>query len=269
MTEERMHPSFDGTLLRMRKDTVAGPKAVLVIAHGLCEHLNRYDYFTEQLNAAGYSVYRYDQRGHGKSEGAKVFFSDFREMPNDCEAIFELARAENPASKVFVFGHSMGGETVTLFATMYPGLADGILLSGALTRYNNPLMGSDFPIQAPADHYVDNALGGGVCSDPAVVEAYVADPLVEKRISIGLINQIHEGVEYLRANPQLFVDPVLIMHGADDGLVSYKDSLALFDEIAATDKALRIYAQLFHEILNEPSKDEVIVDVLLWLGKHL
>ena len=34
-------------------------------------------------------------------------------------------------------------------------------------------------------------------------------------------------------------------------------------------KALRIYAQLFHEILNEPSKDEVIVDVLLWLGKHL
>lgn len=267
--EEFMHPSKDGTPLRLRKDLVSSPKAVIVIAHGLCEHLNRYDYTVEQLNRNGYSVYRYDQRGHGKSEGPRVFFNDFREMAQDCHSVFELARQDHPDSKIFVLGHSMGGETVALFATIHPGRADGIILSGALTRYNNPLMGSEFPIQAPADHYVDNALGDGVCSDPAVVEAYIKDPLVEKKISIGLINQIHEGVEFLKEHAKDFTDPVLILHGAKDGLVSYQDSLELFHEIASSDKGLRIYEQLFHEILNEPVRDEVISDITRWLEKRI
>lgn len=130
-------------------------------------------------------------------------------------------------------------------------------------------MGSEFPIQAPADHYVDNALGDGVCSDPAVVEAYIKDPLVEKKISIGLINQIHEGVEFLKEHAKDFTDPVLILHGAKDGLVSYQDSLELFHEIASSDKGLRIYEQLFHEILNEPVRDEVIADITRWLEKRI
>jgi len=166
MFEESMHPSFDGTLLRLRKDKVDHPKAVVLIAHGLCEHLNRYDYVTAQLNTNGFSVYRYDQRGHGKSEGAKVFFGDFKEMAEDCNSVFNVAALENPHLKIFVLGHSMGGETVSLFGTLFPKHADGFILSGALTRYNNPLMGKDFPIPAPVDHYVENALGAGVVQRP-------------------------------------------------------------------------------------------------------
>ena len=99
--EERMISSFDGTNLRFRKDEVENPKALIVIAHGLCEHLNRYDYFTEKLNENGYSVYRYDQRGHGKSEGKKVYFKDFNEMPDDLGQILALAREESGGKKVF------------------------------------------------------------------------------------------------------------------------------------------------------------------------
>jgi lysophospholipase len=84
-----------------------------------------------------------------------------------------------------------------------------------------------------------------------------------------LINEIYKAVQFLKENPQNFVDPVLILHGANDGLVSYKDSLAFFDEIASQDKGLQIYPKLFHEILNEPTKDEVIADIVLWLNKHL
>lgn len=269
MVEELMHASYDGTLLSLRKDPVESAKALVVIAHGLCEHLNRYDYTAQRLNAAGYTVYRYDQRGHGKSEGARVFFSSFREMAEDCASVFRRAKAEHPDKKIFILGHSMGGETVALFGTIFPGLADGFILSGALTRYNNPLMGTEFPMPAPIDHYVDNSLGEGVCSDPAVVQAYIDDPLVEKKISIGLINEIHAGVEFLKTQADSFVDPVLILHGANDGLVSNLDSLEFFQEIASPDKGLRIYAKLFHEILNEPAKDEIIADITRWLGHHL
>lgn len=97
--EEMMVVSGDGTKLRFRKDVVDDPRALIVIAHGLCEHLNRYDYFTEKLNENGYSVYRYDQRGHGKSEGKKVYFSDYNEMPEDLAAIVAIAKGESNGKK--------------------------------------------------------------------------------------------------------------------------------------------------------------------------
>jgi lysophospholipase len=266
--EEMMVVSGDGTRLRFRKDVVEDPRALIVIAHGLCEHLNRYDYFTEKLNENGYSVYRYDQRGHGKSEGKKVYFSDYNEMPEDLAAIVAIAKGESNGKKVFLFGHSMGGETVTLYGTKYPGTVDGIITSGALTHYNHPVMGDTFPIEAPEDTYVPNELGDGVCSDIGVIEAYANDPLVEKQISTGLINQIYAGVQWLKEHKNNFSDPVLILHGADDGLVSAKDSLDFYEGIGSKDKSLRVYANLYHEILNEPSKNEIIADILLWLGKH-
>lgn len=266
--KEEMISSADGTKLRFRKDTVEDPRALIVIAHGLCEHLNRYDYFTEKLNENGYSVYRYDQRGHGKSQGKKVYFSDYNEMPDDLAAFVEIAKNESEGKKIFLFGHSMGGETVTLYGTKHPGTVAGIITSGALTHYNNPIMGSAFPIEAPEDTYIPNQLGDGVCSDAKVIEAYANDPLVEKQISTGLINQIYAGVQWLKGNMENFSDPVLILHGADDGLVSAKDSLELYEEISSKDKSLRIYANLFHEILNEPCRNEIIADILLWLGKH-
>ena len=269
MKDEKMVASFDGTELRLRKDLVPEPKALIVIAHGLCEHLNRYDHFTERLNEQGYSVYRFDQRGHGKSKGDKVFFGSFNEMPDDTNVIIDMAREESEGKKVFLFGHSMGGETVALYGTKYPGKTDGIITSGALTRYNLELFGNELPFEAPAKSYVPNSLGEGVCSDPAVIEAYVNDPLVEKEISFSLINEVYYGVEHLKANPKDFTEPVLILHGAKDGLVSEKDSRDFFGEIGSTDKSLRIYANLFHEILNEPSKEEVISDIVLWLNKHL
>ena len=268
MNEEKMVSAKDGTKLRLRKDVVENPKALVVISHGLCEHLNRYDYFTKKLNESGYSVYRYDQRGHGKSEGKKVFFSDFNQLPDDTDVFINIAREENNRKKVFLFGHSMGGETAALYGTKYPGKTDGIIMSGALTHYNNPLMGDQLPMKAPVDTYVPNALGDGVCSDPKVIEAYINDPLVEKQISVGLINQIYEGVQWIKRNAVNFIDPVLILHGANDGLVSVKDSLELYQEIKSKDKSLRIYANLFHEILNEPCKDEIIYDIVLWLNKH-
>lgn len=269
MTSERMISSFDGTKLYLKTDkTEPASKGIIVIVHGLCEHQGRYDYVTAQLIAAGFSVYRFDHRGHGRSEGKKVYYSDFNEIVDDVNEVVKIAETENPNMPLFVLGHSMGGYATSLFGTKYPGRAKGILLSGALTRYNHPLMGN-LPMDGDPEAYFPNALGDGVCSDPAVAEAYNNDPYVEKEISISLCNTFGAGISWLKANAEKFTSPVLIMHGADDGLVSVNDSLDLFREIASVDKGLIVYPKLFHEILNEPCKDEIIADMLRWLEKHI
>lgn len=266
MEQETFISSFDGTQLFLRTDLPAAPKAIIVIVHGLCEHLGRYDYVTQKLTAANFGVYRFDHRGHGRSQGAPIFYHDFHEMIDDVNVVVELARKAHPNLPIFLIGHSMGGFAVSTFGIKYPTSVNGIVTSGAVTRLNRAF---PLPLDMPVDAYFPNALADGVCSDPAVVEAYVNDPLVAKQISFGLFYSLFAGVEWNKQNSHQFIAPVLILHGCHDGLVSEKDSRDFFGDIASQDKTLKIYAFLFHEIFNEPSKDEVIGDVIMWLEKRL
>ncbi len=257
--------TYDGIKLYARVDGPVKPRAVIVIVHGLCEHQGRYDYVTDQLVAAGYKVYRFDHRGHGRSEGERSYYDDYTQIVRDTDVFVDVAHAENPGLKVFLLGHSMGGYAVALYGTIHAHKVDGFVTSGALTRDNKGLATS-VPSDVDPHACLPNELGGGVCSDPEVGRAYTADPLVEKTIAAGLMHTVQDGIALLRAHSQDFVDPVIILHGCDDGLVSNKDSLEFFDQIASTDKSLRIYPKLFHEILNEPVRDRVIRDITDWLG---
>ena len=93
---ESMITSFDRTKLYLKKETAADNKAVIVIVHGLCEHQGRYDYFAEKLHEAGIGTYRFDHRGHGRSEGEETFYSDFNELLDDTNVVVDMAIEENP-----------------------------------------------------------------------------------------------------------------------------------------------------------------------------
>lgn len=136
MTE--MMTSYDGTKLFFNRETMPGQKAVAVIVHGLAEHQGRYDYVADRLHEAGIGTYRFDHRGHGRSEGERTYLADFNQLPDDTNVIVDRAIAENPDKPVFLIGHSMGGFTVSAFGAKYPDkrLA-GIITSGALTYGTN------------------------------------------------------------------------------------------------------------------------------------
>ncbi|WP_432749919.1 lysophospholipase [Paenibacillus amylolyticus] len=260
--------SFDGTQLYFSKDTVENAKAAVVIVHGLAEHTGRYDYVTEKLSQRGFNVYRFDHRGHARSEGQRTFYSDFHQIMEDVNVVVETALQESGDLPLFVLGHSMGGFATSSFGTKYPGKVKGIVLSGALTRYNTKVAG-ELPMDLPTGTYFPNELGSGVCSDPAVVSAYANDPLVEKQISVDLFNSLGNGITWLKENAEQFIDPVLVLHGANDGLVSEKDSRDFYGDIASTDKTLKIYAHLMHEIFNEPTRDDVIEEAITWIEKRI
>lgn len=256
--------STDGTKLYTKVNEVKESKANVIIAHGLAEHLDRYDELVSFLNEHHYNVIRFDQRGHGRSEGKKVFYSSVDEIVEDLSTIIKYTK-ENYSGKVFLIGHSMGGYAVTLFGTKHPNKVDGIITSGALTRYNKHTFGEPDK-NIPTDTYVKNELGDGVCSDEEVIKKYSDDDLVAKEISMGLVYTLMNGITYLKKHPGHFIDPVLILHGKEDGLVSYKDSIDLYNEIASEKKSLHIYESLQHEIFNESSYNQSIFrDIVDWL----
>lgn len=264
-----MISSFDGMKLYLNKEIPENPKAALVIVHGLCEHQGRYDYLAETFHKAGIATYRFDHRGHGRSEGERTYYEDFNELLDDTNVVVDMAISENPDIPVFLMGHSMGGFTVSLYGAKYPDKKlKGIVTSGALTHDNTGLItgvlkGLDPHTQLP------NELGGGVCSVAEVVDWYGKDPYNTKTFTTGLCYALCDGLEWFKEKEKGFHYPVLMLHGEKDGLVNVKDTYQFFEHVSSVDKQMKIYGNLFHEIFNEYCKDEVIGDALSWIETRI
>lgn len=260
--------SKDGTNIYTKVNDVPRAKANVILVHGLAEHLDRYDELTNYLNEQNFNVIRFDQRGHGRSDGEPTFYSRIDEIIEDLSAVVDYVK-QHFKEKVYLIGHSMGGYSVTLFGTKEANKVDGIITSGALTRYNLPLFGQP-DRQLNTRTYIANELGEGVCSDTTVIEKYKDDDLNAKQISMGLIYTLLDGVDYLKQHASEFKYPILILHGKEDGLVSYQDSLELFAEIGTEQKSIHIYEGLQHEIFNESSYNlSIFAEIVDWLNSKL
>lgn len=264
--------SKDSTLLYTKVQTTEEPetaKAAIIIVHGLAEHLGRYDDLASVLNASDFNVIRYDQRGHGHSSGENTYYSNIDEITDDLGAIVKYTKKLLPEQQIFVIGHSMGGYTAALYGTKYPRTIDGYITSGALTRYNHELF-AGVPVGLDNHDYFKNELGEGLCSTEIVLKHYVEDALNKKEISVGLVRTIEKGIDYLKLEASDFKDPVLILHGKNDGLVSELDSIQFHEEISSEDKELIVYPDLEHEIFNEFTKKTEIFDTIIsWINERL
>ena len=253
------------------KNCVDNPKANVVIVHGIFEHLDRYEYITKQLNEAGYNVYRYDARGHGRSEGERGDIAQFDHFLLDLDNYITKIKNDRPDLKTILLGHSMGGLVATNYAAFAPNRIDYLVLSGACNRT---------PKQARLLRYIPtfvtkgltykNSLGDGVCGDAEVVKAYNTDELVLKQGSMRLMkNAFIKGCNLVKSNIKNIVVPTLIMHGEEDGIVDVQTSIWTYENLNVEDKRLKVYPKMYHEIFNELEKDEVIEDLINWINKRI
>ncbi len=261
--------SFDGTMLYRVKDLVSTPHAVILIVHGVAEHLGRYDYLTDKLNSFGYTVYRYDQRGHGKSGGERGFFPKYDTLADDVNATVEAVKGENARLPLFLLGHSMGGLSVVGFCIKYPNKVAGVVLSGALSA-DRRLMDT-IPLHLDPMTPLPNGLSNLICSDPEVVKAYEEDPEVLKEIKVGLFAQTKKCLEWFNSHHNLrnISCPILILHGGSDMIVSPDDARNLYENVSSQDKEMKIYEGLYHEILNEKTKNGIIDEIHTWVERRL
>lgn len=59
--------------------------------------------------------------------------------------------------------------------------------------------------------------------------------------------------------------PLLILHSTADRLSDIKGSKQLYIKATSKDKTLKIYDGFYHELFNEPDKEKVSKDLILWL----
>ena len=110
----------------------------------------------------------------------------------------------------------------------------------------------------------------GVSRDPAEVDKYVNDPLVNHdKMTARKVSELFKGMNQIQAEAGRISLPLLLLHGGDDAMTAPEGSRFLHDHVGSQDKTLKIYPGLYHEIFNEPERGEIFAEVLAWCDQHL
>ena len=254
------------------------PRGVAVIVHGLGEHSGRYEHVAAHLNAWGWAVVSFDHRGHGRSGGQQGLLHTSRDYLHGLNMVLGEVVKAYPGQKLMLIGHSLGG----LIAARYVSEAlapedtptwsrpiDALVLSSpaldiGLNVGQKFLLGTVGAL-AP-DFPVPNGLKPEwVCRDPAVVQAYVNDPLVHDRASGKLVQFMLDSGRHVMAQAARWTVPTLLIYAGSDRCVNPAGS-ARFAQLAPKDKvSAHAYPHMFHEIFNEPDQDLVFADLKRWL----
>lgn len=264
--------TFDGLKLHAISSLAHQENAKLLLIHGYAEHSARYHHFIEALNQRGISFYSFDLRGHGKSEGLTAYIRRMDDILVDVDTVIKHFDISN---KTFLMGHSLGG----LIATRYTLIRNqnqfkGLITSGAALAID-PELSPILQMLAPILGVILPKLKtekldiSTLTRSPEVLKAYESDPMVYREGT-----RARTGAELLKCIKQTrsilnqLAIPLLAMHGSEDRTTMPEGTKKLYQDAVSSDKQLKIYEGLFHELVNEPERDQVIQDICTWISER-
>lgn len=273
-------------------------RGTVLIVHGLGEHGGRYAHVAQVLQKAHWRVCAYDHYGHGQSDGERGDLRWRDQLVDDLAAVVDgipsaLAQtlhrpwgsseapghpASGPlapgggwasSSPLVVLGHSMGGLVVVRAVQQRRIQVSGVVLSSpALAAHTTPLQRlllAVLPRWAPRLR-VDNGVAvDRISRDPTVVQAYRDDPWVHRKICARLAAWIMGAGRQAVAQAPDWSVPALLLYAGQDGLVDRRGSDALAAGAPPAWLESHCYETLFHEIFNEPQRDQPLGELVRWL----
>ena len=263
-----------GTELLERHWSVASPKACVVIVHGYGEHSARYGHVACRFNLEGFSVYAYDQRGHGESPGKMGSVASIDLLADDLDEFVKEVRGRAGDVPIFVFGHSMGGLVMALFSIKHSPDLRGLLFSSAAIKAADisPALRivaallarilPNFPV-----HELDTS---GLSRVPELVDRYNNDPLVYHGKMGAMTGQAFmKAIDFVGLHLGEITLPLIALHGAKDRLVPYAASELLYERAGSKDKSIKLYQDAYHEVFNDLGSEKFMNDAVDWIKAHL
>ncbi|PLW70900.1 alpha/beta hydrolase [Pseudohalioglobus lutimaris] len=251
------------------------PKAVVLIVHGAGEHSARYASLAQHCCAHDYAVAAIDHIGHGKSDGTYGHMESLQHHL-DTLAIFRDRVAEAfPGLPMVLLGHSMGGLISACFLLEHQNKFAGCALSGPAIKTDlEPGFFQTLTIRLLSR--LAPKLGvlqldpAGVSRDTEVVRAYCEDPLINHgKMSARFVSELFKGMRQIQERAGEITLPLLVMHGEADVMTAPGGSRFIHDAARSEDKTLKLYPGLYHEIFNEPERDQVYADLIEWCDRRV
>lgn len=281
------------------------PRAVVQIAHGIAEHIDRYRPFMEFLADNGFVVAGNDHLGHGKSirvPEEQGFFAEkdgWWRVVDDMDKLHDIMSNEYTELPYVLFGHSMGSFLTRTYLIKHPDKYDGVILSG--TGHQSPALVLGGNAAASVMAKLNGAMGDGakldslafgtylnkienprtkfdwLSRDTEQVDKYIADPLCGFVGKIGLYRDMMQGIKFITDKKNIAQmnkeKPVYFMSGDGDPVGDYgkgvERAYKAFCDAGLHDVFMRLYPGGRHEMLNETNKEQVYQDILSWLNEKI
>lgn len=266
----------DGTTLFGQYWKNPHAKAIVAIVHGMGEHSSRYaEFVVPKLLEAGFSVIAFDQFGHGKTEGKRGHCPSYDAVLDSVANLLkksdEFLGSDLP---VFLYGHSMGGNVVSNFIIRRNSKVKGAIISSPMLKlaFDPPawkmIAGKFMRNIYPAFQEATGLDPQAISRDQKAVEKYINDPLVHDKITVNFSLPFFEAGDYAIDNASKIKVPAMLIHGTADALTDYKGSQAFADN-AGKKVQINLYEGGYHELHNEPNKEDVLNDVIAWIKQHV
>lgn len=280
-------------------------RGVIQIAHGIAEHIERYDDFAAFLAQNGFVVVGNDHLGHGQSVSNPDdlgFFADDKGwdyVVRDMDQLHDLMKAQYPDVPYIFFGHSMGSFLTRTYIIKHPEKPDLVILSGtghqskALVYSGYAMAEAIVRAKGPrADGRFLNDLAFGsynskvpfpmtdfdwLSQDYEMVRKYINDPLCGFVAKASLYRDMMGGIKFVTDQKNIDTmnkeTPVYFMSGDKDPVGDYgkgvERAYKAFCKAGLKDVFMRLYPDGRHEMLNELNRQQVYRDVLDWINLRL
>jgi acylglycerol lipase len=253
----------------------ATPKAVFLLVHGLGAHSARWDFLAQHLSAGGYASYALELRGFGGTpERPRGHVDSFKVWDRDILALRETIARDFPGKKVFLLGESMGGLIAYDLAARHPGRFAGVVLISP--AFKN---GMKFPLSVYVKLVLFLAFNPKLMidlpftsematRDPKYAAAMNADPGELRVASLKLLASFLPVQARAGRLARKSAVPALFLIAGIDHLIDERASRKLFKKVAAADKSLIEYPEMFHALSIDLGREKVFCDILDWTAKR-
>ena len=250
------------------------PKAVVCLVHGHGEHTSRYAHVAEAFGRQGYILFGADLRGHGRSGGIRGHVNSIEDFMQDIDVLLAQARLHYPGLPIILYGHSIGGVLVLCYGLLRkPNIKGVIATSSALhtaveKQSLKVMMAKVLGSLMPTTVIASGLEAKDLSRDQEVVQAYINDPLVHDKISLGLGKTMLEASNFALTHAGEFPLPLLLLHGKAD-MIAFPSSSIEFAAPLKQKSTLILWDDAFHELHNELEKDVVFKTMILWMDTRL
>ncbi len=246
------------------------PAGCIIMVHGLGEHIERYQGLAGYFNSRHYSFIGADLPGHGKSPGVRGFIKNIEQCHRIINDLSLIVRETEGNVPLFLYGHSLGGALALNYLQSNEVFAKAIITSPWISLAEEPpafrvKLAFALSRLVPSLQQESGLDPAYISSDKNVVAEYISDPLVHSKITLSLFRLASKNAIKLKAAKDILNIPVLLMHGVADRITSPGGS-EMFAE-NNTGVELKLWQDGYHELHNEPFKNDVLDFIVNWLKK--